>query len=160
MSSGVTDFCKFIMSIGAGATADSSIVLFSWNFLPILQHRCLFTRFTRRRRVRAWRSCTSSFIIPGTWVVLEYFSFLGGYYFQYSSTHLIRRTLRKAIKALVFANKPCTRAWSTRLAIGYNPRVKIGVKIFSRESYELKSNFRGFYFHRSATFPHTTHIQF
>jgi hypothetical protein len=29
MSTGVTDFCKFIVSIGAGATADSSIVLFS-----------------------------------------------------------------------------------------------------------------------------------
>ena len=29
MSTGVTDFCKFIVSIGAGATANSSIVLFS-----------------------------------------------------------------------------------------------------------------------------------
>ena len=29
ISTGVTDFCKFIVAIGARATADSSIVLFS-----------------------------------------------------------------------------------------------------------------------------------
>ena len=29
MSTGVTDLCKFIVSIGVGAIADSSIVLFS-----------------------------------------------------------------------------------------------------------------------------------
>jgi hypothetical protein len=34
------------------------------------------------------------------------------------------------------------------------------VKIFFWENYELKSKFRGFYFHRYATFPHTVHIQF
>jgi len=82
------------------------------------------------------------------------------YTYMYSCTHWIRRTLHKAIKALVFANRPCTRAWSTRLAIGYNPRVKIEVKINFWESYELKTNFRGSYFHRSTSFPHTTHIQF
>jgi hypothetical protein len=52
MPTGVTDFCKFIVSIGSRATADSSIVLFSRNSLPILHHRRLFTRFTRRRHAR------------------------------------------------------------------------------------------------------------
>ena len=37
----------------------------------------------------------------------------------------------KAIKSLVFANRPCTRAWSTRPAIGHNLRV--GQNIFSRK---------------------------
>ena len=53
------------------------------------------------------------------------------------STHWIRRKLQSAIKTLVFANRPGTRAWSTRLAIGYNPRLKIEVKINFWESYEL-----------------------
>ena len=44
-----------------------------------------------------------------------------------------------AIKTLVFANRPCTRALSTRLAIVYNPRLKIEVKINFWESYELKT---------------------
>ena len=79
-------------------------------------------------------------------------------------TRWTRRKLCTAIKALVFANRPCKRASSTRLSIGYNPRLKIGIKIIFRESYELKFNFRGFYFHRYATFPrtisNTIHIQF
>ena len=62
------------------------------------------------------------------------------YYFDY--THWVRRKLREraflAIKSLVLANRICTRARSTRLAIGYNPRVKIEVEIFFWESYELK----------------------
>jgi hypothetical protein len=39
---------------------------------------------------------------------------------QLYSTHWTRRKLHTAIKALVFANRPCKRAWSTRLAIAYN----------------------------------------
>jgi hypothetical protein len=46
-----------------------------------------------------------------------------------------------------------------RLAIGYNPRFKIEGRNNFRESYELKSNFRGSYFNRYATCPHTIHIQ-
>ena len=75
-----------------------------------------------------------------------------------SYTHWIRRKLRKAIKALVFANRPCTSAWSS--CDWLQPTRKNRGQIFFRESYELKSNFQGFYFHRYATFPHTIHIQF
>jgi hypothetical protein len=51
--------------------------------------------------------------------------------------------IRKAIKTLVFANRPCTRAWSTRLAIGYNLRVKIEVKIFFLRMLRAKIQFPG-----------------
>ena len=78
-------------------------------------------------------------------------------------THWIRRKLRKGgqghksfsfceqtlHKGLIDAS--CDWLQSTRKNRGLN--------IF-RESYKLKSNFRGLYFHRYATFPHTAHIQF
>jgi hypothetical protein len=76
-------------------------------------------------------------------------------------THWTRRKLHAAIKTFVFANRPCKRAWSTRLAIAHNPRLKIGAKLNFRESYELRNSiFRGSYFHRYTTFPHTIHKQF
>ena len=72
----------------------------------------------------------------------------------------LTRDRKIKIKKQVFANRPWKWLQMTRLVIGYNLRGKTGIKINFRESYESKTHFLVSYFHVTAHFPNTIHIQF